>query len=83
MGHPSTAASVCSERNSGPPNRFNERMFTPLDILLGAVGVLIAAGICAPFLLLRRRTSYVESVGRPVPIAGPAPLGHDLQQRVS
>ena len=58
-------------------------MFTPLDILLGAVGVLIAAGISAPFLLLRRRTSYVEPVARPATIAGPTPLGHDLQQRAS
>src|ERR1700716_2151731 len=30
-------------------------MFSLLDILLGAAGVLVAVGISAPFLMLRRR----------------------------
>jgi len=58
-------------------------MFTPLDILLGAVGVLVAAGISAPFLLLRRRSARLEPAARSAPIAAPASLGHDLHQRAS
>ncbi len=55
----------------GQPNLCTgDLMFSPLDILLGAAGVLIAVGISAPFLLLRRRPARAA---RPTPTHAPVP----------
>jgi hypothetical protein len=44
-------------------------MFSLLDILLGAAGVLVAVGISAPFLMLRRGTRAARSAPAPAPVA--------------
>lgn len=53
-------------------------MFTPLDILLGAAGVLVAVGICAPFLMLRSRAAR-----HPRPAPAPARVARELQKQAS
>ena len=46
-------------------------MFSPVDILLGAAGVLVAVGISAPFLLLRKPRPL--RAARPAPAPAPVP----------
>ena len=60
-------------------------MFSPLDIALGAGGVLIAVAISAPFLLLRRAGERAERAARRARIPAPAraPVAHELQRRAS
>jgi hypothetical protein len=60
-------------------------MFSPLDIVLGAGGVLIAVAISAPFLLLRRAGARAERAARraAIPAPAPAPVAHELQRRAS
>jgi hypothetical protein len=53
-------------------------MFSPLDILLGAAGVVVALAIAAPFLTLRRRHMRPA---RPAPVATPAPVAVELQRQ--
>jgi hypothetical protein len=61
-------------------------MFSLLDILLGAAGVLVALGISAPFLMLRHRPARAArfvaapaSVGRPTAAA----VARELQKQAS
>jgi hypothetical protein len=60
-------------------------MFSPLDILLAAGGVLVAAAITAPFLFLRRAgrgsLERAEPGARPAPVATPVP--QELHRRLS
>jgi hypothetical protein len=48
-------------------------MFSPLDILLGGAGVLVALGISAPFLWLRRPRHARIASRAPAPVPTPAP----------
>jgi hypothetical protein len=56
-------------------------MFSPLDILLGGAGVLVALGISAPFLWLRRPRAAREArrAAVPVPVPAPAHVAGELQ----
>ena len=54
-------------------------MFSPLDILLGAAGVLVALGISAPFLRLRRPRPARVARTAPVPAPAPAQVAGELQ----
>ena len=59
-------------------------MFSLLDILLGAAGVLVAVGISAPFLMLRRRpaTRFVAAPG-PVARSTAASIPRELHEPAS
>jgi hypothetical protein len=51
-------------------------MFSLLDILLGTAGVLVAVGISAPFLVLRRIPARAARSA-----ATPAPVARELQNQ--
>jgi hypothetical protein len=64
----------------GQPNLCTgDFMFSPLDILLGAAGVLVALGISAPFLWLRRPRPAGVARTAPVPAPAPAQVAGELQ----
>jgi hypothetical protein len=48
-------------------------MFSPLDILLGGAGVLVALGISAPFLWLRRPRHARIARRAPASVLAPTP----------
>jgi hypothetical protein len=77
---PSVHFTACFvKREDGQPNlSTGDLMFTPLDILLGAAGVLVAVGISAPFLMLRSRAARHP---RPAPV--PARVARELQKQAS
>jgi hypothetical protein len=55
-------------------------MFSPIDILLGVAGLLVALAISAPFLMLRR--SHMRAA-RPAPAVAPAPVSVELQRQIA
>lgn len=58
-------------------------MFSPLDILLGAGGVLVALAISAPFLFLRRAGVRAERAQRRATIPAGTHVARELQRRAS
>ena len=54
-------------------------MFSPLDILLGVAGVLVALAVSAPFLMLRR--SHVRATRHAA--AAPVPVPVELQRQIA
>ena len=73
-------AGVFVKRADGQPN-LSRRMFSPLDILLGGAGVLVALGISAPFLWLRRprQARVALRAPAPPPVPVPAHVARELQ----